>query len=101
VRIIASIPGRLPAGADAGFDPEFPPTDPESEACRLRLKNLNQLLHFDVADSAISPTHWRLTAVPSDLLIPAHTGTKLTSCFIEAGFTRALRPEPEPSSPQA
>jgi hypothetical protein len=71
VRIIASIPGRLPAGADAGFDPEFPPTDPESEACRLRLKNLNQLLHFDVADSAISPTHWRLTA-RVDARVKAH-----------------------------
>jgi len=39
--------------------------------------------------------------VPSDLLIPAHTGTTLTSCFAEAGFTRILRSEPEPSSPQA
>lgn len=39
--------------------------------------------------------------VPSDLLIPAHTGTTLTSCFAEAGFTRILLSEPEPSSPQA
>jgi len=39
--------------------------------------------------------------VPSDLLIPAQTGTKLTSCFTEAGFTFVLRRRPEPSSPQA
>jgi glycosyltransferase involved in cell wall biosynthesis len=53
-----------PHGADAGFDPEFPSTDPEGEACRLRLKNLNHLLHFDVADAAISPTHWQASTFP-------------------------------------
>jgi len=53
-----------PDGADAGFDPEFPSTDPEGEACRLRLKNLNHLLHFDVADAAISPTHWQASTFP-------------------------------------
>jgi len=42
-----------------------------------------------------------LVTVPSDLLIPAHTGTKLTSCFAEAGFVLSFRPRPEPSSPQA
>ena len=30
-----------PHGADVGFDPEFPTQDPEGQACRLRLKNLN------------------------------------------------------------
>jgi hypothetical protein len=39
--------------------------------------------------------------VPSDLLIPAHAGTKLTSCFTEAGFAAVLRRRPEPSSPRA
>ena len=39
-----------PHGADVGFDPEFPPRD-EGEVCRLRLKNLNNLLHFEVADA--------------------------------------------------
>jgi len=53
-----------PHGADVGFDPEFPSTDPEGEACRLRLKNLNHLLHFDVADAAISPTHWQASTFP-------------------------------------
>ena len=41
-----------PHGADVGFDPEFPATD-EGEVCRLRLKNLNNLLHFEVADAGI------------------------------------------------
>lgn len=50
-------------GADVGFDPEFPPRD-EGEACRLRLKNLNNLLHFDIADAGISPTHWQASTFP-------------------------------------
>lgn len=50
-------------GADVGFDPEFPPKD-EGEVCRLRLKNLNNLLHFEVADAGISPTHWQASTFP-------------------------------------
>lgn len=50
-------------GADVGFDPEFPPAD-EAEACRLRLKNLNNLLHFEMADAGISPTHWQASTFP-------------------------------------
>lgn len=52
-----------PEGADVGFDPEFPPRD-EGEACRLRLKNLNNLLHFEAADAGISPTHWQASTFP-------------------------------------
>ena len=52
-----------PHGADVGFDPEFPATD-EGEVCRLRLKNLNNLLHFEVASAGISPTHWQASTVP-------------------------------------
>ena len=52
-----------PRGADVGFDPEFPAED-AGEVCRLRLKNLNNLLHFDVADAAISPTHWQASTFP-------------------------------------
>jgi glycosyltransferase involved in cell wall biosynthesis len=52
-----------PNGADVGFDPEFPSAD-EGEVCRLRLKNLNNLLHFEVADAGISPTHWQASTFP-------------------------------------
>jgi len=52
-----------PHGADVGFDPEFPVKD-AGEACRLRLKNLNNLLHFEVADAGISPTHWQASTFP-------------------------------------
>ena len=50
-------------GADVNFDPEFPVKD-EGDVCRLRLKNLNNLLHFEVADAGISPTHWQASTFP-------------------------------------
>ncbi len=50
-------------GTDVGFDPEFPASD-RAEPCRLRLKNLNNLLHFDIADAGISPTHWQASTFP-------------------------------------
>jgi glycosyltransferase involved in cell wall biosynthesis len=50
-------------GADVGFDPEFPQVDP-GEVCRLRLKNLNNLQHFEVAEAGISPTHWQASTFP-------------------------------------
>ncbi|MFA6313769.1 MAG: glycosyltransferase family 4 protein [Sterolibacterium sp.] len=53
-----------PEGADVGFDPEFPASDP-GEVCRLRLKNLNNLLHFEIADAGISPTHWQASTFPA------------------------------------
>ncbi|EKD97541.1 MAG: hypothetical protein ACD_23C00876G0001, partial [uncultured bacterium] len=52
-----------PHGADVGFDPEFPAKE-AGDVCRLRLKNLNNLLHFEVADAGISPTHWQASTFP-------------------------------------
>jgi glycosyltransferase involved in cell wall biosynthesis len=52
-------------GADTGFDPEFPAND-EGDVCRLRLKNLNNLLHFEVADAGISPTEWQASTFPEE-----------------------------------
>ena len=52
-----------PQGADVGFDAEFRGSD-EGDVCKLRLKNLNNLLHFEVADAGISPTHWQASTFP-------------------------------------
>ena len=52
-----------PHGSDVGFDPEFPVKD-VGDVCRLRLKNLNNLLHFEVADAGVSPTHWQASTFP-------------------------------------
>jgi glycosyltransferase involved in cell wall biosynthesis len=50
-------------GADTGFDPEFPAQD-AGDVCRLRLKNMNNLLHFEVADAGLSPTYWQASTFP-------------------------------------
>ena len=65
-----------PEGADVGFDPEFPSRD-VGEVCRLRLKNLNNLLHFEVANAGISPTHWQASTFPErfrDQIAVIHDG---------------------------
>lgn len=50
-------------GADVGFDPEFPSQD-AGDVCRLKLKNVNNLLHFEIADAGISPTEWQASTFP-------------------------------------
>lgn len=46
------------------FDPEFPVKDMEANALRLRLRNLNNALHFDVGDAGISPTTFQADTFP-------------------------------------
>jgi len=74
------------SGADVGFDPEFPPTDP-AEACRIQLKNLNNLLHFGVADAGISPTHWQASTFPESF-------REKISVIHDGIDTKALVPNP-------
>ena len=50
-------------GADVGFDSEFPLPD-LAERCRLRLRNLNNMVHFEIASRGISPTHWQASTFP-------------------------------------
>ena len=50
-------------GADVGFDPEFTDTE-EGGVCKLQLKNINNLLHFQTADAGISPTYWQASTFP-------------------------------------
>jgi glycosyltransferase involved in cell wall biosynthesis len=52
-------------GADVGFDPEFAPQDALADRCRLELKNLNNLAHFEVADAGLSPTGWQAQTFPA------------------------------------
>lgn len=64
-------------GADVGFDPEFPPSDVDATPCSLRFKNLNNYMHFDIADAAISPTHWQASTFPQpfrDKITVVHDG---------------------------
>ena len=52
-------------GADVGFDSEFNSND-EGEVCRMRLKNLNNIMHIDIADAGVSPTHWQASTFPEN-----------------------------------
>ncbi len=50
------------AGADVGFDPEFPVT--LDDIFRVRIKNAASLLSLETADSGISPTRWQRDTFP-------------------------------------
>ena len=50
-------------GFDADFDPEFSAKDID-DRCRLRLKNINNLLNFEIADAGLSPTYWQASTFP-------------------------------------
>lgn len=76
-------------GADVGFDPEFPVTD-VANACRMTLKNLNNMMHFGIADAGLSPTQWQASTFPQpfrDKITVVHEGID----------TLALAPNPDVS----
>jgi glycosyltransferase involved in cell wall biosynthesis len=52
-------------GADSNFDPEFDRgLPPEISQSRLLIKNVNQLLNMNQADSGLSPTAWQKSSYP-------------------------------------
>jgi glycosyltransferase involved in cell wall biosynthesis len=67
------------AGADVGFDPEFPPL--ADAAYRVRMKNTTQLLSMEQADLLIAPTQWQKSRFPALLgerIAVAHEGIDTT-----------------------
>lgn len=48
------------------FDPEFAKNDLEMQKLRIRLKNLNNHLHFPAAHAGISPTSFQADTFPAD-----------------------------------
>ena len=50
-------------GFDFGFDHEFPNTSIDS-ICKLRLKNINNTLNFEIADAGLSPTQFQANSFP-------------------------------------
>jgi glycosyltransferase involved in cell wall biosynthesis len=70
------------------FDPEFTSTDPELAHLRIRMKNLNNHIHFPLADAAISPTRFQADTFPPefrDRITVIHDGVD----------TAHSRPDPE------
>jgi hypothetical protein len=53
-------------GADTGFDDEFSSNDHIKDACRLKIKNINNFLHFEDSDAALSPTFWQASTYPKE-----------------------------------
>ncbi len=60
-----------------GFDPEFEQTARDKDTLRLRLRNLNNALHFDIAEVGLSPTHFKRTHFQISFVI------KLRCCITE------------------
>ncbi|MGH1464666.1 MAG: glycosyltransferase family 4 protein [Cognatishimia sp.] len=49
---------------DNGFDPEFSSKPSIQDRLRLRLKNLNNALHFPLGDMGLSPTEYQASTFP-------------------------------------
>src|SRR6056297_4069410 len=66
------------------FDPEFASKTPETEALRIRLKNLNNMLHFEQGHAGISPTRFQADTFPKPFrarITVSHSGIDtLTAC---------------------
>ncbi len=75
-------------GADAGFDPEFPPTAPLDSRCRLHLRNTVHLQAFAIADQLWAPSQWQASQLPAIY--------RARCSVIHEGIdTENIRPEPE------
>lgn len=70
------------------FDPEFAAPDPDTQPLRIRMKNLNNNIHFPLAAAGISPTHYQADTFPAEFR------DKITVCH--DGIDTALaRPDPD------
>ncbi len=75
-----------PVGTDVGFDPEFP-VDLANAGCRIALKNLGNLVHYQIADAGIAPTRWQASTFPSPF-------REKISVIHDGINTDAIRPNP-------
>lgn len=48
-----------------GFDPEFETGSQATDPMRLRLRNINNDMHFDIADAGLSPTQFQADTFPA------------------------------------
>ncbi|WP_372887837.1 glycosyltransferase [Shimia sp.] len=72
---------------DVDFDPEFPNRAADREPIRLRLKNLNNLMHAEVGDLGLSPTAFQAATFPEAV-------RQRISVIHDGIDTEALRPDP-------
>jgi glycosyltransferase involved in cell wall biosynthesis len=78
---------HLPGYPHLGFDPEFRRANEATEPLRIRMKNINNHLHFDIATAGLSPTAFQADTFPPgfrDRISVVHDGID----------TEQLRPDP-------
>lgn len=66
-----------------GFDPEFMPQVDEAERLRIRMKNLNNLIHLPLCDMGLSPTRFQADTFPQafrDRISVIHDGIEPFIC---------------------
>lgn len=79
-------------GLDLDFDPEFPV--PDTEFCRIRIKNINNDMSLDVADLASSPTRWQKHTYPerfASKIRVCHEGVSDLSHLRQQNLSLSLR----------
>ena len=80
-----------------GFDPEFMPKIGTTEALRIRLKNLNNHLHFPMGDAGISPTEYQADTFPAefrDKISVIHDGIDTDHLVADAKATFEIKDGP-------
>ena len=80
------------------FDPEFPSKDPAIQPLRIRMKNLNNHLHFPVAEAGISPTKFQADTFPAefrDKITICHDGIDTAMSRPQPGVRLQLKGHPE------
>jgi len=76
-----------------GFDPEFMPPVDEAERLRIRMKNLNNLIHLPLCDMGISPTRFQADTFPAafrDRISVIHDGIDTDHVRPDAGVRFTL-----------
>lgn len=71
-----------------GFDPEFQPRVDEDQHLRIRMKNLNNLIHFSIGDMGISPTEFQAGTFPPEF-------REKISVIHDGIDTKAVVPDPD------
>lgn len=80
------------------FDPEFRTHDPEAKPLRIRLKNLNNHLHFPAAVAGISPTAFQADTFPAGFrksITVIHDGIDTARSAPNPDVTLKLKGHPE------
>ncbi|WP_113912521.1 glycosyltransferase [Roseovarius dicentrarchi] len=80
------------------FDPEFRAREPEVQPLRIRLKNLNNHLHFPYAEAGLSPTTFQADTFPDEFrrrITVAHDGIDTNWSAPDAGVALKLKGFPD------